>query len=81
MGNEWDLQLGHLRKMGREGNRSSREVLKHKGAATQSAKRHSLVLVFDIYRVCVGAYVKAAAFPWAALKCGISKQLLRRSRA
>lgn len=65
----------------REGNRSSNEMLKHKEVATQSERRHSLVLVFDIDRVCVGAYVKAAAFPWAAFRCGISKHLLRRCTA
>lgn len=55
-------------------------MLKHK-AATQSEKRQSLVLVFVIYHVCVGAYVKAATFPWAAFRCGISKHLLRRCTA
>lgn len=40
-----------------EGNRDSKEMLKHKEAVTQSEKRYSLVLVFDIYYVCVGAYV------------------------
>lgn len=35
MWKEWDLQLGHLRKMGRDSNRSSKEMLKHKEVATQ----------------------------------------------
>lgn len=44
----------------REGNRSSKERLKHQEVATQSEKRQSLVLVFDTDCVCVGVYVKAA---------------------
>lgn len=41
---EWDLQLGHLRKMGRDSNGSSKEMLKHKEVATQISKSSQSLL-------------------------------------